>query len=122
MKKQRSYYTIEEKLSLLKMYLVSDCTKNAFCEQRGIPLNTFLQWCSNYDEPTVERIEQIMQENSIPTTEEDIQLELARVRKEKLELEKALAHAKMKVEVCETLIDLAESTYHIKVRKNSVAK
>lgn len=121
MKNQRSY-TIEEKLSLLKLYLVSGSTRKIFCAEHNIPLTTFQQWLEGYDELTVEKIEQTMKANSIPTKEEDIQLELARVRKEKLELEKALANAKMKVEVCEKLIDLAESSYHIKVRKNSVAK
>lgn len=115
-------YTIEEKLSLLKLYLLSDCTIQAFCNEHNIPSSTLKQWLSNYEEPTVEKIEQIMKENSIPTKEEDIQAELARIRKEKLELEKALAKAQMKMEVCDALIDLAESTYHIKIRKNSVAK
>ena len=115
-------YTIEEKLSLLKLYLLSDCTMRPFCNEHNIPVSTFQQWLSSYDEPTVEKIEQIMKENSIPTKEADIQAELARVHKEKLELEKALANAKMKIDVCEALIDLAESTYHIKVRKNSAAK
>lgn len=115
-------YTIEEKLSLLKLYLLSDCTIQMFCNEHNIPLTTLKLWLSNYEEPTAEKIEEIMKENNIPTKEADIQTELAKVRKEKLELEKALANAQMKLDVCDALIDLAESTYHIKIRKNSVAK
>ena len=48
--------------------------------------------------------------------------ELASLRKEKRELQRKLERAELRVEANEMLIDLAESTYHIKVRKNSDAK
>lgn len=115
-------YTIEEKFSLLKQYLASGCSQKSFCDRNGIRLSTFNGWLHTYDVPTPERIDQLMEANGIPTKEDELQSELARLRKEKQALERALANERMKIEVCEHLIDLAESTYHIKVRKNSAAK
>lgn len=115
-------YTIEEKFSLIKKYIASGCSQKSFCNRNGIHLSTFNSWLHTYDVPNIERIEQIMEANGIPTKEEELQSELAKLRTEKQALEKALANERMKVEVCETLIDLAESTYHIKIRKNSAAK
>ncbi len=118
----RSCYTIEEKLSLIKQYLVSGSSQHSFCRKHNLAFSTFCVWLKSYDVPTVEKIEKIMEESHIPTKEEDLLAELAKLRKEKQALEKKLANERMKVEVCEHLIELAESTYHIKVRKNSAAK
>lgn len=49
-------------------------------------------------------------------------MELAELRREKAELEKKLEKAELKALAYNTLIDLAESTYHVKIRKNSDAK
>ncbi|WP_238148662.1 hypothetical protein [Bacteroides thetaiotaomicron] len=45
-----------------------------------------------------------------------------RLRAENRKLHRALADESLRHEACEELINLAESTYHIKVRKNSDAK
>lgn len=115
-------YTIEEKLTLVKEYLTSGCMQSEFCRSHNIPKATFNKWLHNFGFPTTETINNVMSKNGIPSREEELQAELAKLLKEKRELEKRLAHEKMKVKVCETLIDLAESTYHIRVRKNSDAK
>ena len=48
--------------------------------------------------------------------------ELAALRAENRKLQRALQEESLRHEACEELINLAESTYHIKVRKNSDAK
>ena len=63
-----------------------------------------------------------MKEKGIPSDVSSLQEELTRLRREKRELEKALEKEKIRSLAFSTLIDLAESTYHIKVRKNSDAK
>ena len=52
----------------------------------------------------------------------ELEKELAALRAEKRKLQRALQEESLRHEACEELINLAESTYHIKVRKNSDAK
>ena len=62
---------------------------------------------------------------SLPTIDSSIselQKELSLLRAENRKLHRALADESLRHEACEELINLAESTYHIKVRKNSDAK
>lgn len=52
----------------------------------------------------------------------ELQNELAQLRAENRKLQRALQQESLRHEACEELINLTESTYHIKVRKNSDAK
>ena len=52
----------------------------------------------------------------------ELEKELAALRAENRKLQRALQEESLRHEACEELINLAESTYHIKVRKNSDAK
>ena len=52
----------------------------------------------------------------------ELEKELAALRAENRKLQRALREESLRHEACEELINLAESTYHIKVRKNSDAK
>ncbi len=53
---------------------------------------------------------------------ERLRTELTKVSKEKKALEKELEKERIRLMASEMLIDLTESTYHIKVRKKSAAK
>lgn len=63
-----------------------------------------------------------MAESRIPSTVEELQQELIELRKEKKLLEKKLKNEELCSLAYRTLVELAESTYHIKIKKNSAAK
>ena len=60
--------------------------------------------------------------DAIDSSISELQKELSLLRAENRKLHRALADESLRHEACEELINLAESTYHIKVRKNSDAK
>lgn len=122
MKKEVKYYTNEEKLSLVKKYLLSGMTKQRFSQSVGVSLSGFINWLEMFGNPDLPQIEHLMKKSDIPSTVEELQSELIRLRKEKKALEKSFEREKLRSLAFDTLIDLAESTYHIRIRKNSGAK
>lgn len=122
MQKEVKFYTDEEKLSLVKMYLESGMSANGFSKSRGISSSCFYRWLEDFGKPDLPRIEELMKKSNIPSTVESLQKELIQLRKEKKELETKYEHEQLKSLAFDTLITLAESTYHIRIRKNSDAK
>lgn len=115
-------YNEEEKLTLLNQYITSGMSKSDFCRDAGISSMCLLNWQRKYGFPDAAEISSLMSEKGIPNTVEELQAELVRLRKEKKALERSLNDEKLKNMANTMLIDLAESTYHIRIRKNSVAK
>lgn len=122
MKKEVKCYTDEEKLSLVKKYLESGMTKQSFSRSVGVSLSGFIGWLEKFGNPALPQIEELMKKSNIPSAVEELQDELIRLRKEKKQLEKSLERESLRSLAFSTLIDLAESTYHIRIRKNSDAK
>lgn len=122
MKKEVKFYTDEEKLSLVKKYLESGQPKQRFCRSAGISQSGLNRWLSKFGAPDLPKIENLMSKSNIPSSVEELQEELIRLRKEKKQLEKSLERESLRSLAFSTLIDLAESTYHIRIRKNSGAK
>lgn len=118
----RNQYTEEEKLTLLKKYMESGQSKAAFSKAHGFTSTTLINWLSEYDFPDPIQIEEELTSLDMPSEVDKLREELIRLRKEKQQLEKELHNEKVRSLAYSTLIDLAESTYHIKVRKNSGAK
>ncbi len=115
-------YTEEEKFSLLRQYMSSGLSKKVFCRRHGVTAKSFLKWQREYGFPDHLRIEEELNSLGMPADVEKLRAELAALRKEKKRLERELEKEKIRSLAYNTLIDLAESTYHIKVRKNSGAK
>lgn len=115
-------YSEEEKLLLLQKYLESNSSKLSFAREHGISPASLNNWLRQYDFPDVERTEELMKEANIPSEVEQLREELVRLRKEKKALEKELDGAELKSRAYSMLIELAEKTYHIRIRKNSGAK
>ena len=67
-----------------------------------------------------------MKQKNIPEDVASLQAELVRLRKEKdreiKRLQKELNEEKLKTLANETMMDMAEKIYHIRIRKNSGAK
>jgi len=115
-------HTEEEILTLLKQYVNGNSSKNEFAQSIGVSHTCLNLWLAKYGIPDKVEIENLMRKANIPSTEEELQAELVKLRKEKCQLEKDLEKEKLRSLTYDTLIDMAESTYHIKVRKNSDAR
>lgn len=115
-------YTEEEILTLLKQYVTGKASKGEFAQRIGVSRTCINLWLAKYGVPDKVEIEDLMKKANIPSTVEELQAELVKLRKEKCQLEKDLEKEKLRSLTYGTLIDMAESTYHIKVRKNSDAK
>lgn len=115
-------YTEEEKLTLLKQYLLSGKHREAYGKEVGVTGATIGNWLRKYNYPDVLSINTKLSEMGITEEVETLQSEIVKLRKEKQQLEKQLQEERWRLQASELLIDLAERTYHIKVRKNSDAK
>ena len=115
-------YTEEERLTLLKSYMGSRQSKEAFSKAHGFTSTTLTNWLAQYDFPDPMQIEDKLTSLGMPSEVDKLREELISLLKEKKRLEKELHNEKVRSLAYSTLIDLTESTYHIKVRKNSDAK
>lgn len=115
-------YTEEEKLSLLRQYLESGLSKTAFSRSHDLCVMNLIKWLRKYGNPDLPQINEEMKKHDIPSETESLQEELIALRKELRQAEKLLKEEKLKNMANEMIIDLAESKYHIRIRKNSGAK
>jgi transposase-like protein len=119
-------YTEEEKILLLREYVESGKSMHAFSKEKGIPRGTMSCWYSHYGFPDSKTISEYMRKKNIPDDVRSLQEEIVRLRKEKeldaKRFQKALNEEKLKNLANETMIDMAEKIYHIRIRKNSDAK
>ena len=123
-KKKYNYYSESERMSYIREYLSSPESKFQFCKRNGFCVKLLIYWLKRYQiedkEMTVspKGVEKAAIDSSIA----ELQKELLFLRAENRKLERALEDESLRHEACEELINLAESTYHIQVRKNSDAK
>jgi alanyl-tRNA synthetase len=87
-------------------------------------MTTLYSWKSSYGFPDLEALTAMARERNIPEDVRSLQEELVRLRKEKgieiKKLRKELNEEKLKNLADEMIIDLAEKTFHIPIRKNPV--
>ena len=123
-KKKYNYYSESERMSYIREYLSSPESKFQFCKRNGFCTKLLIYWLKMYQiedkEMTVspKGVEKAAIDSSIA----ELQKELLLLRAENRKLQRALEDESLRHEACEELINLAESTYHIQVRKNSDAK
>ena len=83
-------------------------------------------FCREYGNPDISSISELMKQEKIPTSVEELQTQLVRERKEHIEelkrLTKALREEKLRSLANSTMIDLAERKFNIAIRKKSAAK
>lgn len=123
-KKKYNYYTDLERMSYIREYLSSPESKYQFCKRIGICCKLLNYWLGKYqiDDKEMKSSEKSTESNIVPSAIAELQKELSFLRAENRKLQRALEDESLRHEACEELINLAESTYHIKVRKNSDAK
>ena len=97
-----------------------------FIKEKGIPWSTLSTWNRHYDFPDSKKLSVFMKQKNIPENVASLQAELVRLRKEKdreiKRLQKELNEEKLKTLAKETMMDMAEKIYHIRITKNSGAK
>lgn len=116
-------YTSDEKFALVKEYLSSGMTVNAFATTHSLSPRSLYYWIEKFEVmPLSTPNEKIMQDTSEKKTQEEMEQELQNLQKEVKRLNHQLQKAELGKKAYEVLVDLAESKYHIQIRKNSDAK
>lgn len=123
LKKKYTPYTESERMSYIREYLSTSETKYQFAKRTGICRRLLILWLEKYHiNDKVMNTEQPSLSKASDESLNELEKELAALRAENRKLQRALQEESLRHEACEELINLAESTYHIKVRKNSDAK
>ena len=123
LKKKYTPYTESERMSYIREYLSTSETKYQFAKRTGICRRLLILWLEKYHiNDKVINTEQPSLSKASDESLNELEKELAALRAENRKLQRALQEESLRHEACEELINLAESTYHIKVRKNSDAK
>ena len=122
LKKKYTPYTESERMSYIREYLSTSETKYQFAKRTGICRRLLILWLDKYhiNDKVMSTDHPSFNKYSAESLNE-LEKELAALRAENRKLQRALQES-LRHEACEELINLAESTYHIKVRKNSDAK
>lgn len=123
-KKKYNYYTESERMSYIREYLLSPESKYQFSKRNGFCSKLLTYWLKIYkiDDKDMFNPTKKNETEAVDSSIAELQKELSLLRAENRKLQQALADESLRHEACEELIKLAESTYHIKVRKNSDAK
>lgn len=122
LKKKYTPYTESERMSYIREYLSTSETKYQFAKRTGICRRLLILWLESIIYDKVMNTEQPSLSKASDESLNELEKELAALRAENRKLQRALQEESLRHEACEELINLAESTYHIKVRKNSDAK
>lgn len=119
--KTKKRYTKGEKIALVREYLLSGESIYFFARGNGIPYSNIKRWEKEYGEDLLKTEEA----SKTMTPEERIKQLEAELKKERLSHKKTQADLEFQQLVSrawERMVDLAEETYHIKIKKNSGAK
>ena len=110
----------EEQKSYVLEYLSSPLSKYFFEKEKGLSRNSIRSWLRIFaieDKPTP-----IIMSKESSMTEQELGREINELRQEIKRLEAELKYSNMARDAYDHMIDLAEETYNIKVRKNSDAR
>ena len=93
----------------------------------GISINTLREWIKKYrnlilTKETKELLPLDSMKKKKEQLETDLEKKVKSLEEENMQLRKKLAHSDLRGEALDTLINIAERTYGISVRKNSGAK
>lgn len=122
---ERKTYSVEEKLSLLRLYHESGMSKSSFCRHHGLySVSQLNQWLRKWS-VSEKALSLPSDENTLEMSnrsKEDYKDENAQLKKRIKELEKALAFSRLETEARDLLINRAEEYFNIPIRKKSGAK
>lgn len=115
-------YNETEKVLLLKAYIESGMSYCSFAKSHNTLVSSFSFMLQKYGHPDVSSLLELMKKVNLPTTVESLQAQLSKERKEHeaelKRLKKELDKEKLRSLANSTMIDLAEKTFNISIRKN----
>lgn len=112
-------YSKEECLSYLEEYLSSSFNQSQFEREKGLKRTTIQRWLRIFgleDKPSPVMSKKLSQ------TEQELHDQIYELEKKIKSLEAELQRSNMARDAYDCMIELAEKTYNIPVRKNSDAK
>lgn len=112
-------FSKEEILSYLEEYMRSSLSRRAYEREKGLQHPTITRWLCTFaleDKPSPVMSKKLSQ------SEQELHDRIHELEKEIKSLEVKLKRSNMERDVYDCMIDLAEKTYNIPVRKNSDAK
>lgn len=127
-----SLYSNEEKRIIISYYLSNQCSVRLICEKFGICKKTFYNWFSIFASEKERQMKRrsvsinklfpdpMPQKNENPA--ESPEEELVRLREENKKLQEALKMAEWSNHAKDVMIDLAEKTFNIPIRKKAGVK
>ena len=129
---RRRHLTEAEKRQVVTDYLSRSCTVEQLCKRYGVGRSSLYEWISNFAavgrSSRKVRTAARRKQNPLPmakkqqkTTETEAE-ELARLREENKRLSEALKMAEWMNHAKDVMIDEAEKTFNIPIRKKSGAK
>lgn len=110
----------EERKCYVMEYLSSPLSKHLFEKEKGLSYNSIRNWLRIFaleDKP-----KPIIMSKESSMTEQELSREINALRQEVKRLKAELKYSNMARDAYDHMIDLAEETYNIKVRKNSDAR
>lgn len=128
---RRHHLSEDQKSSLVRLYLDKKMTMTSLCEKYGISRTTIWRWISIFADgkpPRKANSKSVTPKKESPMRTKDAppqetpEEELARLRAENKRLEEALKMAEWSNHAKDVMIDLAEKTFKIPIRKKSGAK
>lgn len=113
-------YQASDKQLVINSILFDRISVREASRRYGVNRRTIDSWLSAFKYSNVEKIQEDLHE--MGTTNETDKDQLKLLKKQVLELSKALEKERVKVKTLETLIEVGEETFKIKIRKKSGAK
>ena len=113
-------YQASDKQLVINSILVDKISVREASRRYGVNRRTIDSWLSAFKYSNIEKIREDLHE--MGTTNETDKDQLKLLKKQVLELSKALEKERVKVKTLETLIEVGEETFKIKIRKKSGAK
>lgn len=115
-----------ERLRIIEEYLSGNETRYSFAKKRGIPSINIKKWMIKFGLEETKYEPMKTSESNTPSTSKPLSIseeeELKRLRKENRILKAQLKREALGHKAYKMLVDLAEETYGIEIRKNSAAK
>lgn len=125
MDRKRKYYTVEEKLQVLRELHESGMTRYAFSKKSGYSQELLSSWLKRF-EPAKECLdlpsESTSEEDMANRSKDDYREEVKMLKKRIKELEKSLEFSRLETRVRDMMIDKAEDYFNITIRKKHGAK
>lgn len=119
MKKSNMIFS-DSQLELLGEFYRCELSVYQFAEKKGIARSTFWRWLRIFEGSNPE-IAQCMKKKKVSQPSE-VSASLTSLRLENERLRSELAHARMRADAYDTMIDVAEEMFNIPIRKKAVTK